>query len=62
MKKKKDNFDWFAIGVLAVAALLIIVICIIVTAIPRERSSEAQKVDLNCVTELKQNPLKECAK
>lgn len=60
MKKKKDNFDWIAIGVLAGVALVIVAICIIVTVIPRERSSKAQKVDLNCVTELKKNPLKEC--
>lgn len=60
MKKKKDNFDWIVIGWLAGAALIIVAICIIVTVIPRERSSKANKVDLSCITEPRKNPLKEC--
>lgn len=58
MKNKK--FDNIILGVLLGAALIIIAVCIIITAIPRPKNSKAEKVDLECITEPVKNPLKEC--
>lgn len=69
MKKenRQDNGETAFRAGLAVIGLVLIAIVIVtvlyvLTTINQPRSSEAQKVDLNCVTEPKQNPLKECAK
>ena len=56
----KNNTYKTLIIVLAIVAVAIIATCIIVTVVPTNRTSKAQKYDLNCVTELNKNPLREC--
>lgn len=55
------NAGLTAIG-LVLVAIIVTTVLYVLTTINQPRSSEAQKVDLDCVTEPKQNPLKECAK
>ncbi len=52
----------YTIGAITLAAIAIITIIAVTISIfaPRERTSKAQKYDLDCVTELKKNPLQEC--
>lgn len=58
MKKK---YTWrIVIAALAIMAALTMIFVAIAIMSPRPRSSKAQKYDLNCVTELKKNPLQEC--
>ena len=57
---KNNKLDNVILGVLLGAAIIIVAMCIIVTVVPRPRNSKAEKVDLNCITEPKKNPLKEC--
>lgn len=59
--KKKDIESLIFIGLLLVAAIVIVLVTAAIAA-PRERSSKAEKVDLSCVTEPSKNPLKECKK
>lgn len=57
MKKK---YTWrLIIATLAIMAALVMVFVTIAIIAP-PRTSKAQKYDLNCVTELKKNPLQEC--
>ena len=57
MKKK---YTWrLIIATLAIMAALVMVFVTIAIVTP-PRTSKAQKYDLNCVTELKKNPLQEC--
>lgn len=57
MKKK---YTWrLIIAALAImAALVMVFVTIAIMAPPRK--GKAQKYDLNCVTELRKNPLNEC--
>lgn len=58
MKKK---YTWrIVIATLAIMAALTMIFVTIAIMSPRQRSSKAQKYDLDCVTELKKNPLQEC--
>lgn len=52
----------YAIGAITLAIIALITIIAVTVSIfaPRERTSKAQKYDLDCVTELKKNPLQEC--
>ena len=59
--KKKDIESLIFIGLLLVAAIVIVLVTAAI-AVPAKRSSKAEKVDLGCITEPKANPLKECAK
>lgn len=59
-KKSDDKFDWIVIGMLAGAALIIVMMCIIISAMPRQRNSTATKYDLECVAGRSRNPLIEC--
>ncbi len=45
MTKKKDNFDWTVIGVLAGAALVVMLLCIIVTALRPGTTTEPRYKD-----------------
>jgi hypothetical protein len=57
MKKK---YTWrLIIATLAIMAALVMIFVTIAIVTP-PRTSKAQKYDLNCVTELKKNPLQEC--
>lgn len=57
--KKKDIESLVFIGLLLVAAIIIVLVTAAIAA-PRQRSSKAEKVDLSCVTEPGKNPLKDC--
>lgn len=58
MKKK---YTWrIVLAALAVMAALVVIFVTIAIMSPRPRNSKAQKYDLDCVTELKKNPLQEC--
>lgn len=56
---KKNSYKTF-ITILLILAVAIVMACIIVSVAPVKRSSEAEKVDLSCVTEPGENPLKDC--
>lgn len=56
--KRKDIWKLILIALAIMAALMIVFVTIAIVQPPR--SSKAQKYDLNCVTELKKNPLQEC--
>lgn len=58
MKKK---YAWrLVLATLAIMAALVAIFVTIAIITPRERTTKAQKYDLDCVTELKKNPLQEC--
>lgn len=57
--KKKDIESLIFIGLLLVAAIIIVLVTAAIAA-PAKRSSKADKVDLSCVTEPGKNPLKDC--
>ena len=58
---KKDVEKLLFIG-LALTAIVIVVLVTASILAPRERSSKAKQVDLECVTEPSKNPLKDCTK
>lgn len=67
---KKNNSDdekmvsrVYTIGAITLAIIALITVIAVTVSIfaPRERS-KAQEYDLDCVTELKKNPLQECKK
>lgn len=67
MKKKNNDGEKmigriYTIGAITLAIIALITIIAVTVSIfaPRERTSKAQKYDLDCVTELKKNPLQEC--
>lgn len=69
MKKKNSDGESiisriYTIGAITLAIIAIITIIAVTVSIfaPRERTSKAQKYDLNCTTELRKNPLQECKK
>lgn len=68
MKKKNNDKNMigrvYTIGAITLAIIALVTIIAVTISIfaPRERTSKAQKYDLNCVTELKKNPLQECKK
>lgn len=57
--KKGNTYKTFLIA-LVIVAIAVVATCIIVTVVPVKRTSKAQEYDLDCVTELKKNPLQEC--
>ncbi len=68
---KKNNKDGesiigriYTIGAITLGIIALITVIAVTVSIfaPRERTSKAQKYDLDCVTELKKNPLQECKK
>lgn len=59
-KKNEDKFDTILFGVLIGAAIIVIAMCIMITAIPRQRTTKAVKYDLECVAGRSRNPLQEC--
>ena len=56
----KKNNDKFILTILVTAAITIVLLCIIVTVVPHAKPSKATKYDLNCVTRIGGNPLKDC--
>lgn len=56
---KKNTYKTLIIS-LVIVAIAVVMACIVVTVVPIRRTSKAQKYDLDCVTELKKNPLQEC--
>lgn len=58
-KMKKNTYKTLIIS-LVIVAIAVVMACIIVTVVPRERTSKAQKYDLDCVTQLNAKPLQEC--
>lgn len=58
---KKDVEKLLFIG-LALTAIVVVVLVTASILAPRERSSKAKQIDLECVTEPKKNPIKECTK
>lgn len=54
--KSSNVVLWCLVG----AALVIVALCIIVTVAPIPRDSKAKRYDLECSTELRENPLEEC--
>lgn len=56
-KKEIEKLIFIA---LAIVAVLIVIFVSASILAPPERSSKAEKVDLNCVTEPSKNPLKDC--
>jgi hypothetical protein len=67
MKKKNDKSmigRAYTIGAITLAVIALITIIAVTVSIfaPRERTTEAKNYDLNCVTELRKDPLNECRK
>lgn len=67
MKKNNSNNESmisrvYAIGAITLGVIAIITIIAVTISIfaPRERTSKAQKYDLDCVTQLNEKPLQEC--
>lgn len=60
MKKKSDKFDNVLLGLVIGAALVLIAMFIMISAMPTKRSPKAIKYDLNCVAGRSRNPLVEC--
>lgn len=58
--KKKISKDSMILIVLLACAAVVVGICIAVMAMPVERTTKAQKYDLNCTTQLRKKPLQEC--
>lgn len=58
---KKNAYKTLIIA-LIIVAIAVVATCIIVTVVPVKRTSKAQKYDLDCTTQLKENPLQECKK
>lgn len=59
--KKKDIEKLIFAALVILAALVVIFVTVAICA-PTKRSTASQRVDLDCVTQLKKNPLKECAR
>ena len=65
MKKNNDKSmvsRVYAIGAITLAIIALITIIAVTVSIfaPRERTSKAQRYDLDCVTQLNKKPLQEC--
>lgn len=67
MKKNNSNGEKmisrvYIIGAITLAIIVIVTIVAATTSIfaPHERTSKAQKYDLDCVTQLNEKPLQEC--
>lgn len=56
---KKNTYKTFIIT-LVIVAIAVVATCIIVTVVPVKHTSKAQKYDIDCVTQLNENPLQEC--
>lgn len=56
---KENTYKTFIIA-LVIVAIAVVATCIIVTVVPVKRTSKAQKYDIDCVTQLNENPLQEC--
>lgn len=56
---KKNTYKTLIIS-LVIVAIAVVAACIIVTVMPVKRTSKATKYDLNCVTKIGGNPLKDC--
>lgn len=56
---KKNTYKTL-ITILIILAAAVIAACIIVTVVPTKRTTKATKYGLDCVTQLKKNPLQEC--
>ena len=56
---KKNTYKTFIIA-LVIVAIAVVATCIIVTVVPVKHTSKAQKYDIDCVTQLNENPLQEC--
>lgn len=56
---KKSTYKTL-ITILVIIAAAVVAACIIVTVVPVKRGNKAQKYDLDCVTQVKKNPLQEC--
>lgn len=57
---KKNDVYKVTIAILAIVATLVVILVTASILAPRERSSKAKQVDLECVTEPGKNPLKDC--
>ena len=57
---KKTNKDKVIIISLIVAAVMVILACVIATVAPVKRTTKAVKYDLECVAGRSRNPLQEC--
>lgn len=65
MKKNNDKSMIgciYTIGAITLAIIALITIIAVTISIfaPRERTSKAQRYDLDCVTQLNEKPLQEC--
>lgn len=58
----KKNIEKLVFVALAIVAILVVILVSASILAPPKRSSKAEKVDLSCVAEPKDNPLKECKK
>ena len=56
---KDDKFNSIALGVVVGAMLIILALCIVISSM-RPKGGEAQRYDLDCLTEPKAKPLTEC--
>lgn len=59
---KKNDIYKVAIAILAIVAALVFVLVTASILAPPKRSSKANKVDFECITEPRAKPLQECKK
>ena len=62
-KMKSKKTEYIVLGALVGAALAIVLAIVIVTVVPARSkydNNKVEKYDLDCVTQLKKNPLAEC--
>ena len=57
---KKGDIYKLVIIALAITAVVTVILVTVSILEPGKRSSKAQKYNLDCSTQLKKNPLKEC--
>lgn len=60
MKKNGSKIDTLLIGLAIGAAIMVVLMFIMISAMPTKRNSTATKYDLECVAGRSKNPLQEC--
>lgn len=61
MQKQSKKLEYICIGILAGAAFMVVAVLIILATTPAKQSYKGKTYDLKCLTQLRKNPLAECA-
>ena len=60
MKKREDKINTLLLGLAIGAAIMVVLMFIVISAMPTKRNSTAAKYDLECVAGRSKHPLQEC--